>query len=688
MTTQANTRDVLTSLLLGLSFLTACGYYGVGANLVVLLTSTGCLLLALAVLGPTRLAVTLRAKDWGVWLSLWVLLVLVVSHLYFSISPENSYAASWPLASIPLFYLAYRSLGVRRWLAGGVVCCVVAFAIVSVVRFLVTGQRAYEPLNDPNGYATLLYLVWIPFAHRLLLTAWSGAGSWTRWHVAGYAVCAVVALALFATYSRAGTLMIAGALAGWLALALRRRLDLKPWLALAACAGVALAVQMALSDQLTGKLSIDSISRGVDVRGAMNEAGWQMFLERPLTGTGVFTFVLRYPLYRHVGDQSTAGMFAHNDYLQLAVETGPWLLLALAVVAAGAVRRLFSAIVRVDDEGLARFGPAMAVTAVLVHAAVNFTFYVLPVGILFAIVCAEAFDPPRRVAPAPDSAATLDRSGGPAPPTLSGAAGWAAAAALALIGWLYLALDTATQVVFADQPGPSYLRDMRKDPARLLEFARLAQKAGSVRATPVLGEALALTALSGYRQGLANLEILRLYRRALRLDAYAAFGYWQFYDFIKRARDPEVLRALEPDEAPDRLLLRAVQLDVAKAGQIFELLGLYDRLGEADRGLIVLKTEVFPWLEFVQWQNTEAARQLANEMRRRALEAGDQAFADTVAARYAEIRHIRPFPAPDVWLQKWQGRTLNDGRVPDQLGAGVPRIPSSSDVSFLNPRKT
>ena len=213
-----NLRDGLASLLLWLTFMLACAFYGVGANLIMLLAASACLLLALATLGPRRLLARFAGssgrRDPRLWVCLWVLVVLAASYQFVSISPESSLGVSWVLASLPLWFLAYSSLSNRAWLRAGLLVTVSCFALVSALRFLFDGQKAYEPLADPNNYASLLYLAWIPLTHQLLLAGW-GRPALARWQmVCGYALCGLLALVIFATSSRVGSLILLAALAG------------------------------------------------------------------------------------------------------------------------------------------------------------------------------------------------------------------------------------------------------------------------------------------------------------------------------------------------------------------------------------------------------------------------------------------------------------------------------------------
>jgi len=306
-------RTLATNLLLWFSFLSACVFYGVGDNQILLLFSTGLLLLAIALIPPARIGSVFSGQRPDGWICLWVLAFLVFSYHYLSISKESSFAVSWILASVPLWYLACAALRERRLLVVLLVSTISLFALVSDVRFFGYGQRAFEPLLDPNNYASLLYMCWIPLAHWLLLHEWR-APLKLQLRIPLYGLLMLLAVAIFATSSRVGTVIVALALIGWLLLAWRRRLRLTPWLVLFACTTAAYLLCLSAAPEIASS-SYDAaeFATGVNVRGALNNAAWQMFLQSPIAGTGIFTFPALYPLFRQVGDQSTAGMFVHND---------------------------------------------------------------------------------------------------------------------------------------------------------------------------------------------------------------------------------------------------------------------------------------------------------------------------------------------------------------------------------------
>jgi O-antigen ligase len=652
-------RITLTSLLLWLSFLSACLFYGIGENLILLFASTGFLLLSIALIPPQRfIALFSRSRSDG-WWCLWVLGVLLISYHLVTISPDGGFAGSWVLASAPLWYLSYAAVGDRSLVRRLLIATITVFAVISALRFVTTGQRAFEPLIDPNNYASLLYLFWIPLTHRILVSHWQG-----RFRIVqllpGIALTLVLAMAIFATSSRVGSLIVAAAFAGWLFLGLGRKLNLRLGLVLAgSTAAVYLLVLLLAPEFSSSAYNGEDIVSGLDIRSALNTSALQMFLQAPLTGTGVSTFSLLYPLYRLSGDQSTAGIFVHNDYLQLLAETGPWLVLALILVAAATVRRLWLGLFSTDPDALRKFGLAMAVAAVLAHAMVNFVFYVLPLGIVFAVVCAALFAPSGPNGSQRLNAGKLTASDAAYVSPIAKASWWSGLL-LAVVGWGYLGLDVVTQGIFGAQPAVGFVRDIRSDGDAMLRFSEQAQKLNSRRVTPVLAQALIMAAtLEQVPEAAPDKAVIRdKFRQALAMDPFSPLTYEQYARFLQNALDAELLATLRPNEVPDVLLLRAVQLDVRRVATIFDLLQVYDRLGRSEQAWSMLRDTVYPWLERVQWSSSASAEKLIKEMRRRATAADDHAFLLRLERRAGQISGLSQKPS-EHWLKTWMQRWWN-----------------------------
>jgi O-antigen ligase len=128
-----------------------------------------------------------------------------------------------------------------------------------------------------------------------------------------------VPIAILATMTRAVWLSFAGTVLALLVLSNSRSLR-RACMGLVVVAGVGVAV--ALNGSELGRTLGDRLEeRGpVDYREAVYAGGWQMFLERPLTGWGFNQMPAQLP--RYVGGYKEKRLYPHNTYLELLVEHG------------------------------------------------------------------------------------------------------------------------------------------------------------------------------------------------------------------------------------------------------------------------------------------------------------------------------------------------------------------------------
>lgn len=130
---------------------------------------------------------------------------------------------------------------------------------------------------------------------------------------------ASVPIAILATMTRAVWLSFAGTVVVLIFLSKNRTLR-RAGMALVLVAGVGLAVVLSspeLSRTLTDRLQE---SGPVEFREAVYAGGWQMFLERPLTGWGFHQMPAELP--RYVSGYREKVLYPHNTYLEVLVEHG------------------------------------------------------------------------------------------------------------------------------------------------------------------------------------------------------------------------------------------------------------------------------------------------------------------------------------------------------------------------------
>lgn len=128
-----------------------------------------------------------------------------------------------------------------------------------------------------------------------------------------------VPLAILATMTRAVWLSFAGSIVALTFVSKCRALR-RACVALVIVGGLGLAIAMTTTE-MGGTLGDRLAERGpVDFRAAVYAGGWQMFLERPLTGWGFHQMPSELP--RYVSGYDEKVLYPHNTYLELLVEHG------------------------------------------------------------------------------------------------------------------------------------------------------------------------------------------------------------------------------------------------------------------------------------------------------------------------------------------------------------------------------
>ena len=545
-------REFVPVLALLLCFLIACHFYGVGFNQDFLLLSLLGPLIVWISLARTELTQLMETAPGLLLGSVAFLVIICTHHLFFSLSPDSSFAPSLILASLPLWVLV-TSLVNTQLLVRGMTLLIYLFALWSVVMFLTYGQRAYAPLPDPNNYVTLLYLAWIPWVLRRLAQP-SGHGLERNKNLWTFLVCWLVCLALYATESRFSLLVVSGLCVTTLYCMWRFGFSRKGcgvvWLA----AITAFLVYVGVDSNGGGVGFVEFVGTEAEgVRWHLLRSTWDAMLEfGGLNGTGLFTFSLFYPGFRSVAEQGTAGIFVHNDFVQLALEGGVWLLLPLLILLGLVVVKVFHGLC-LSKTWDNRVGYAIALAVALVHAAVNFVFYVLPILIIFGVWFAYAFGAEKQEALASRQASRRT--------VLTARFIWASLALVLSVNTLYLALDVLSYGVFSAQLHVPYAKYIRENPERMLKYARFAQTVNGDRGIPVLAEAKILELAVSRQPTVFGLEQAgSAFQRAIDIDPWNPLSYTSYHEFLQRYPRQ---RSAQLQAEPTGLLLQALKLDPA-----------------------------------------------------------------------------------------------------------------------------
>lgn len=114
------------------------------------------------------------------------------------------------------------------------------------------------------------------------------------------------------------------------------------------------------------------------------EGAWNLLQKTPWYGLGIFNFKHFYPAFSLSGDGSNLE-YAHNDFLQLFIETGvPGILILLGILVTLMIyfKNYLNLPVRNTSTHIKVIACFSALAALVFHCFVDFNFYVLPINLL------------------------------------------------------------------------------------------------------------------------------------------------------------------------------------------------------------------------------------------------------------------------------------------------------------------
>jgi O-antigen ligase len=271
-----------------------------------------------------------------------------------------------------------------------------AYALFAILQEFTAGGRmywtgaafnwnSYGSYINHNHYAGLIELL-IPFPLVLALRGFRrvGAGVWLLRLVAAVLMAASVVL----SQSRGGMFALGVELL-FLAVVWVRQFSLRK----ASAGGLALAaVTAVLLARIAPEQAVSRITDSHDpARLLILRDSVRMFLAHPIVGSGFGTFANAFPHYRVFFD----GFFvnhAHNDYVELALDTGIvgvgiaiWFLVVLYREGFRNVRGA-----RVSEPALISTAALTGCTGLLAHSFLDFNLHVPANAVLFFVLCAAA----------------------------------------------------------------------------------------------------------------------------------------------------------------------------------------------------------------------------------------------------------------------------------------------------------
>ncbi len=264
------------------------------------------------------------------------------------------------------------------------------------IRTLEQGGLVYGPYVNHNHYAGLMEML-TPFPLVLAATRFTEGGR--KIAVAG--VAALMAASIFLSGSRGGmAAFVAQIVLLGVLLARRREGNWKQPLILGAFLAMVIFFLLWMgNNELTQRLiSIHSDTReeiNGGVRLNIDRDCLRMLLKRPFLGWGLGAFPIVYPEFRSFYTNMFVNQ-AHNDYLQLLVETGlagfsivVWFLVLVFRQAAGKLKNWTE-----NATGALTVAALLGCVGILVHSFLDFNLQIPANAALFYVLCAIAASKP------------------------------------------------------------------------------------------------------------------------------------------------------------------------------------------------------------------------------------------------------------------------------------------------------
>jgi O-antigen ligase len=263
-----------------------------------------------------------------------------------------------------------------------------------------SGGWIYGPYVNHNHYAGLMEML-VPIPLVVSLTHLAPP----KVRAVAAATAAVMVGTIFLSGSRGGMLAIVAEFIILAALLVKQKRSLRTAIGI----GVFLALVVGLLVWIGGgELSQRIATAGPghselssDIRYFINRDGLRMFLKKPVLGWGLGSFPVIYPEFRTFYTNFFVNE-AHNDYLQLLVETGILGFVTMLWFVITLYTRAFKKIKNWPTEitGAVTLACMLGLSGILVHSAVDFNLQIPANAALFYVLCtlaaAEPFAKPAR----------------------------------------------------------------------------------------------------------------------------------------------------------------------------------------------------------------------------------------------------------------------------------------------------
>lgn len=318
-------------------------------------------------------------------------LILIVNY-FTSQLPESTIHVLWSyFAGLTIFFIWRSNNNQNKWktLWFILLLCGYVFSGFALLDFIKNPGYINGQVSDPNVFAEMILCTLTPLSMVFL-----SANHNTKVSVFYLVSISLFSFCILLTGSRA-TLLIG--LTSFILVVIflfahkriKTKLLIKFFIAL-----IASWLLFLMLDQTSNSYHLADVTgssnTAVSLRLLMWKSAFNMYLENPLTGTGLGTFPIQYPAFRSPNEVISSGSTPHNDYLQLLTEGGPTLLFIIICIASvslwSACSKLFatktSNEIYLDNK--IKFSLLIVILGFCVHALINFIFVNC---FLFIITC-------------------------------------------------------------------------------------------------------------------------------------------------------------------------------------------------------------------------------------------------------------------------------------------------------------
>lgn len=335
----------------------------------------------------------------------WLPTAALLYSIWLFLSP---YLSSFPYVSqLQAIDLAVLPLGLLTWwlipdaekptywsrLWGLLLIAASVLAVWGITDFVIFRERAHNPFVDPNAFAALLNLFAIPLCfHYLTSSSLISLYYYPRLHLA---TIALFATAQFMTLSRAGLLTAGLVFVIALAFSFRaaefKRRIVQLLLVLTTCYVAVAHGPIEVSQRDVGQMLLApgaylKQNASFQTRLHIWQATWEMAADgNPIFGTGLGTFKVLYPAYRHTEDNNSGGNYAHNDYLQAFQEGG---IIQLAFLSFFTL--LLPVWIILKKRSSETTGFLLAIICISLHAFLNFIYYITAITFVASLFLGRA----------------------------------------------------------------------------------------------------------------------------------------------------------------------------------------------------------------------------------------------------------------------------------------------------------